>query len=169
MKLYGSIDNRFDENKYYNNTYNNICVGDYATEYLWSDRHAYEVVEVKDQKHIKIRRLDAKNKAAYDNDWIYTSNPNNPTKDLELTKYGWKAVRYMDLDEWNRILIRVAEHIKKDAENYDDLVLSFAKFEANIHDDKKLEKILAGKRVKVSSEKINISFGIADEYFDWEF
>ena len=71
-KLYGSLNNRFDENKYYNGTYNNIKVGDYATEYLWSDRHAYEVVEVKDQKHVKIRRLDAKNKAMYDNDWTYT-------------------------------------------------------------------------------------------------
>ena len=167
-KLYGSLNNRFDENKYYNGTYNNIKVGDYATEYLWSDRHAYEVVEVKDQKHVKIRRLDAKNKAMYDNDWTYTSNPNNPVIELELTKYGWKEVRYIDLDAWNNILIRAGEDIRKDCEGYSDKVLSLAKFYANV-DDKKLEKILAGKRVKVSSVKINISFGIADEYYDWEF
>ena len=56
-KWYGSIDNRIEEGKQF---VNEIKVGDGVTEYLWSDRKAYEVVDVKDQKHITIREYDHK-------------------------------------------------------------------------------------------------------------
>ncbi len=55
MKLYGSLDNRFEEGK----TYGEIKVGTGVTEMCYSDRHAYEVVEVIDEKHLLIRRCKA--------------------------------------------------------------------------------------------------------------
>lgn len=127
MKLYGSLSNRLDENGYYNGTYNNIQVGTLCTEYLWSDRHAYEVVEVKDQKHIKIRRLKAIRTDNYGmsdlQHYDYERDETNPIKELQLFKSGWKEIRY---SAWK--------------------------------DNKRL-----------GSVKINISFGIADEYYDYSF
>ena len=54
-KLYGSLDNRLEEGK----TYGKIEVGTGVTEMCYSDRHAYEVVEVIDEKHLLIRRCKA--------------------------------------------------------------------------------------------------------------
>lgn len=127
MKLYGSLNNRLNENGYCNGTYNNIQVGTLCTVYLWSDRHAYEVVEVKDQKHIKIRRLTATridNNGMSDwQDYKYESDETNPIKELQLFKSGWKEIKYSQWEENKRI----------------------------------------------GSVKINISFGIADEYYDYSF
>ena len=54
MKLYGSLNNRFDENK--NFTGREIRVGDDITMYLWSDRHPYFVTKVIDQEHIYVHK-----------------------------------------------------------------------------------------------------------------
>lgn len=55
MKFYGSLDNRFAEGK----TYGKIEIGTGVTEMCYSDRHAYEVVEIIDEKHLVIRRCKA--------------------------------------------------------------------------------------------------------------
>jgi len=166
-RWYGSINNRIDEGHYYNGTYQNIKVGDFATEYLWSDRHAYEVVEVKDQKHVKIRRLDAKMITPYSNEWTYTQNESNPVKELELQKKGWKSVKYVDLESWNNALIEARKDITNPDEN-PEKVRWLAQCYLRLNDEN-LEKVLSGKRVKTVSEKISVSFGIADEYYDYSF
>ena len=48
-KLYGNLMNRMEEGRQF---VDEIKVGDGVTEYSYSDRHPYEVIEVKDQKHI---------------------------------------------------------------------------------------------------------------------
>lgn len=53
---YGSVNNRLQERA----KGNTPVVGMGVTELCWSDRHAYEIVEVKDARHIVIRRLIAK-------------------------------------------------------------------------------------------------------------
>ena len=91
MAWYGSFQNRLAEN----------CkqpkpeVGMGVTEYCWSDRHAYEITEVIDDRHIIIRRLDYKridnNGMSECQDYEYTSNPDNHSIKLFLTKQGqWK-------------------------------------------------------------------------------
>lgn len=56
MRFYGNLNNRFLEN----------CkgatpeVGMGVTECMWSDRNPYEIIAVKDDRHITIRRLDYK-------------------------------------------------------------------------------------------------------------
>lgn len=151
-KFYGSLSNRLDENKYFNGTYNNIKVGDYATEYLYSDSHAYEVVEVIDQKHLFIRRLKAiridKNGMSDSQSYKYEKDENSSTIELEQDRFGkWKTVHRYDLELYNKVVKEIG----------------FVLWGSDV-----VEKVLAGKKVK-RSFPINISFGIADEYFDYSF
>lgn len=80
----------------------------YACEVLYSDVHAYEVVEEKSEKVLIVRRLDVKRTeesikkmqesfvpcgfvGRFDNDlqeWIYTSNENNRLTEIRLHKDG---------------------------------------------------------------------------------
>ena len=68
---YGSIDNRMTEGR----TYGKIEVGTGVTEMGYSDRHAYEVVEVIDEKHLLVRRCKA------------TRTDNNGMSDSQSYKY----------------------------------------------------------------------------------
>ena len=116
---YGNLINRIYENKDFTSK---IEVGTKMTQYLWSDRLAYEVIEVKDQRHVTVRMLDAKCVGgAYSNEWELSSNPNNPIKELAMRKNRWYEI-YRDKDN----------HI-------------------------------------YHWEKINISFGRADYYYDYSF
>ena len=123
--MYGSITNRLEENKRY---CEKIKVGTGVTEYLWSDRHAYEVVDVKDQNHVFIRRVDTtridNNGMSEIQDYEYKSNPKNEKKELVFKYNHWYEVR-----RW----------IDKEGK----------------------------KRRK--SERINVSFGIMEEYYDFSF
>lgn len=147
-KWYGSLQNRLEENQMY---VDEIKVGTYATMYEYSDRHAYEVVEVKDQKHIKIRQLYAKiiddNGMSDSQHYEYLSNENNPIEELELTKYGWKKVFRYNIDLYNEVKNRIG----------------YVLWDIDI-----INKVLSGKEVK-RSYKVSISFGIADEHFDYSF
>ena len=118
-KWYGSLCNRIEENKMY---CEEIKVGTGMTKYSWSDRHAYEVVEVINQKHIKVRELDHKkaDDVAMSNNWILTSNKNNRVEEMVYRYNHWCFV-------YNRL----------DGTKY--------------------------------YEKVNVSFGVAEYYYDYEF
>lgn len=90
-KWYGSLNNRVAES----------CkqpkpeVGMGVTEMLWSDRYPYEVVDVLDDRHILVRRLDYKridnNGMSESQEYEYTSNENNSIIKLFLTKQNrWR-------------------------------------------------------------------------------
>lgn len=91
--LYGSLTNRFMERAI--SPIPEVGMG--VTECMWSDRHAYEVIEVKDARHITIRQLDArrvdKNGMSECQEYEYTSNPDNRTLRLFKTKRGRWVVR----------------------------------------------------------------------------
>ena len=157
MKLYGSLDNRLMENQQF---VDEIKVGDGATEYYYSDSHAYEVVEVKDQKHIGIRRYDAKNKAAYANEWTLTSNEDNPiTYLVKRGKYWYE------------------EHIV----NFKDYEFAYNHIPGTKYKDDEIDKLIWLGNQGIDIEKLkekgvikkytkrNISIGIAREYYDWSF
>lgn len=169
MKLYGSLNNRFDENHYFNGTLGNIQVGTLCTVYLWSDRHAYEVVEVIDQSNISIRRLKAirtdSNGMSDAQNWRYESNEKAATERIQLTKSGWKKVSVYNLA---RFQASVA-NLRKDCKT-EQAAIDLAKFYFR-HGltEKQLEKVLAGKEVTKVQGEVNISFGIADEYYDYSF
>lgn len=90
-KWYGSLNNRIDEQ-----IKSPVpLVGMGATEYCWSDRHAYEIISVKDERHITVRQYTAKrtdnNGMSECQDYEFISNPNGATCDLFLTSKGeWR-------------------------------------------------------------------------------
>lgn len=146
-RIYGSLSNRFEENK----IYKEIKVGEYATEYFWSDRHAYEITKVVDKKHFFIRRLKAiridHNGMSECQEYRYEHDPKASDQEIEITKKGFKRVYRYDLDLYNAIMKR------------DNFVL----WSQDI-----VEAVKQGKKVKRSS-KINLSIGVADEYYDFSF
>lgn len=138
-RWYGSIANRLEENKMF---CEKIEIGTPATEYHYSDRTPFEVVEVINQHHVKVRELD--HKAIGDpmsNEWELRSNAHNPIKELKK-RYG----------HWNW-LHRITPEILK--------VNSF--FEPKI-----IEKVKKNGEAIVY-RKTNISFGHADYYYDYSF
>ena len=145
-KWYGNINNRLEEGRQF---VDEIKVGTGVTEYHWSDRTAFEVIEVKDQKHIVVREYDHKLRGeAYSNDWELISNPNNPT--YLLTKRG----KYW---YWTNTLT-AAEYDSFDREK--QLRCALAGFDPDVIRTK-------GKQTKY--RKANVSIGRADYYYDYEF
>lgn len=153
-KWYGSLNNRVEENRQYCDT---IEVGTGMTRYSWSDRHAYEVTRVKDQKHVWVREYDVKHVGEpYTNNWELISNPENPEE--YMTKRG---------NYWYRTVVITADDVKEieartnEAERVQGLLWL-------CHNDVNKEDVLAkGKVTKYHRE--NVSFGVADYYYDYEF
>ena len=145
-KWYGSADNRLMETL---KDPEEITVGMGATEIFWSDRRPYEVTAVRDQKHITIRRLTAKHiDEAYSNHWELVSDPENPEFDLTKRGESWFITRALTLEEWNGLDL------------HGRLMAGLNGF-----DGEKLAK--RGKQTKYT--KMNIKFGFADKYYDYEF
>lgn len=154
-KWYGSLNNRVDENRQF---CDEIKVGTGMTEYFWSDRHAYEVVAVKDQKHVSVReydhkRPDDKKDYSYSNDWVLVSNEKNPVIDLVKRGKYWYTVTSITPEEAKKI------------------------FEGNDLDKKlwachcgfDLQEIIKSGKKKTTYHRKNVSFGVADYYYDYEF
>lgn len=143
---YGSLNNRLEENKMFCKT---IEVGMGVTEYFYSDRRAYEVIEVKDQKHVSIREYDHKLAGEpMSNDWELVSNENNPI--INLVKRGnyWYRTKTATLEQVNSTDAGVRLWVA-----------------LNGFDIEKIRK--NGKQTKYT--KMNVSFGVADYYYDYEF
>ena len=150
-RWYGSLNNRIEENRQF---VEEIKVGDGMTEYFWSDRHAYEVVEVTDQKHVKVREYDHRNVGgAYSNDWELISNPDNPV--ISLVKRGkyWYSVVTVTPEEAYDIL-------------YGDDIQSKV-WACNNNLD--LGAIIESGKKKSKYHRRNVSFGVADYYYDYSF
>ena len=148
MKLYGSLQNRLEEDRMF---VDKIEVGTGVTEYHYSDRTPYEVIEVIDQKHVIIREMDHKPKEGsipMSNEWELISNPVNSTR--KLTKRGkyW----YNTCEVW-------AEDI--DPNNFEHILWLC---HIGIDYDKLKEK---GHMTKY--RRMNVSFGTAQYYYDYSF
>lgn len=146
-KLYGNIINRIEEN---GKDANEIVVGMGVTEYLWSDRNAYEVTKVVNQKDVFIRKYDVKNiGAGYgDNSWELISNPNGYEMEV-VFRYG----------NWYRKIVYTQEGLNKMKEEDGCIWLS---------DD--IVKEVENKGICVRYSKMNkLRFGVADYYYDFEF
>lgn len=140
MKFYGSLNNRFDENKMF---CDKIEVGTKMTEYMYSDCKAYEVVEVINQNHIFVRELDHKHigDGKMDNNWELFSNTNNPIREMKK-RYGF----------WNWVI------------NYDlNSIKALPLIDVKIYD----KVMKTGKATAYA--RTNVSFGVAEYYYDYEF
>lgn len=146
-KWYGSFQNRLMENKHADE----ITVGMGMTEFGYSDREAYEVIDVKDQKHVTVRRLDHKHvgEGSMDNNWELISNEENPT--YEMVKRG----KY-----WYYTATWTAEEVDRLIDERDKVWLIINGWDL----DKIREK---GSQTKY--RRANVSFGFADYYYDYSF
>jgi len=149
---YGNLTNRIEENRTY---CEQITVGTGMTEYFWSDRHAYEVVAVKDQKHVSVREYDHKKKddTSFSNNWELISNPENPV--VDMVKRG---------NYWYTAVTITPEEAKEIFEGTDWERKLWA-----CHNNFDLQAIIASGKKKTTYHKRNVSFGVADYYYDYEF
>lgn len=146
-RWYGSLQNRLEENNMF---CEEITVGMGMTEYLYSDRHPYEVIGVFDQKHVVVRPLDHKPKGeCYSNEWELISNEKNPT--YVLTKRG----KY-----WYNTLKVTSDILEGD----DDMRTRLWLVQNGIDVDK-----LIAKGTVTKYNRMNVSFGIAEYYYDYSF
>ena len=148
MAWYGSVQNRLEENRMY---CKEITVGTGVTEYSWSDRHPYEVVEVIDQKHVKVRELGHKAlpNSQFANEWKLFSDEKKPIK--LLTKRG---------NQWYWTVVVTKEILDK----IDDIDTQLFLAHNNI-DIEKLKEKGTVRRYR----KANVSFGVAEYYYDYSF
>lgn len=148
-KWYGNLSNRLEEDRMF---CDEIRVGTGMTEYMYTDRHPYEVIAVQDQKHVTVREMDHEHvgDGCMDNNWRLISNPANPAKNL--VKIG---------DYWYWTVTVTAEDIK-DFDNMDPG--DRLRFVLGGWD---LDKIRSkGKQTRRSRAKV--SFGVADYYYCYE-
>lgn len=87
--MYGNVINRVLETRAPKAT---PVIGMGVTEYCWSDRHAYEVIEVIDNRHILIRALGSRLIGDWlDQEYEYFSDPEGRVRKLFLTNKGvWR-------------------------------------------------------------------------------
>lgn len=147
-KWYGSVNNRIMEQ---GKDAEEITVGMGVTEFFWSDRHAYEVIKVTDQRHITIREYKAVHIGeAYENKWDLVSDPTRPEIDLVKRGKNWYIAATVTADE--------LEEIDKDIDK--QLWLCHWGFDREM-----IKK--NGKQTKYHRK--NIVIGYADYYYDYEF
>lgn len=145
---YGSLQNRLMENATFDGE---IEVGTGVTEIMYSDRHPYEVIAVKDQKHVTVRKLDHKHvgEGSMDNNWELVSNEDNAT--YELTKRGkfwyWTVTITKDI-----------------LDTIDDINTKLFL----LHNDVDVEKLKEKGKV-TKYHRANVVFGFADYYYDYSF
>ena len=156
MKEIGNLVNRIMENRMY---CDGIEVGTKATEYLYSDRNVWEVIEVIDDKNIVMRRMKAirtdGHRMSDAQSYRYESDENAMKMGLRLIKGKWRIVYTFD---------------KKDEDGRpSDELWNIRYFRSSMMTEKQWADYEAGKVVtKVGAAK-NISFGIADAYYDSSF
>lgn len=154
MKLYGSLQNRMEENRQF---VEEIKVGTGMTEYSWSDRHAYEVIAVKDQKHVTVRELDHKLIGeAYTNDWELISNPENP--EMEMVKRG---------NYWYRAITITKDEVPEGDSCVDENGNLNMNWWLAMNNFDRAVILAKGKQTKY--QRMNVSFGVANYYYDYEF
>lgn len=147
MAWYGSVHNRLEENRQF---CDKIKIGTGVTEYLYSDRHPYEVIDVVDQKHVYIRELDHKLIGEpYSNDWELISNENNTVYYLtKRGKYWYKTITVTDDILEPEMSVETMLFLAHNGINEDDL-----------RNRKKITRY----------HRMNVSFGHASYYYDYSF
>lgn len=189
MKLYGSLNNRFEENKNYGDE---IKVGTDITMYYWSDRHCYYVTRVINQKHIFVKPYEVcanqdeeggmghqnwkyfKTVKEY-NEYLLAHGLNgsvdtfeNPEEEWQFRYGHWYQVNRYSRDTYDHVIAIATKDCKVNCDP--DAILKLARFYLRELTDEEIEDIKNGKEiVKYQKIKQGISFNIRDYYYDWEF
>lgn len=163
MKFYGSLQNRLVEGRDF--TDGNIKVGMGVTELLYSDRHAYEVIAVKDQNHFTIRRMKAiATGESMANEWKLESDESQQGCDIERINGAFYKVDYLTKEK----VMERAEKALKEVFAPDTSIAIAIDYVTMRLTAKQKERVLGGKQVKIKA-KMNLTIGIQQEYYDYEF
>lgn len=146
-KWYGCLQNRIEEDKQF---CEEIKVGTGMTEYGWSDRHPYEVIEVINQKRVIVRKLDHRHvgDGHMDNNWELISNPDNATRTMVKRGNYW-------YDE-----VTITADLLDDEDINTKMFLAF--------NDVDPDKLRAKGTIR-KYHRAKVSFGVAEYYYDYEF
>lgn len=162
MKFYGSLNNRFEENKMFVDT---IEVGTGVTEYLYTDRHAYEVTQVINQEHVFIRRMKAvrtdKNGMSDAQDYRYESTNDSEIELVKRNNVWYKVISFNKKEIWEAA--QLCEICTTPEADY-----NYRVWRACLT-DKQRKRLESGKEIKKYKKFGNISFGVMEEYFDYSF
>lgn len=158
-KLYGSLQNRLQEDKMF---VPEIKIGTGMTEYFYSDRHAYEVVEVMSQTHVRVRELKHEHigTGSMDNNWKLSSDPDAPVRELQKRGKYWYEVVTLSSDLLD--LLPPEDYDGKYTMEQLDTLLFMGNNNVTRED---LQKRGTVKRY----HRVRVSFGFADYYYDYEF
>lgn len=160
MKLYGNLTNRLEENK----QYKDLTVGTDITMYHWSDRTCYYVTKVIDAKHIFVKKYFVcadhdKATGMGHQDWVYFKT----LKEMHryLVDHGFDAFEYDESceaveEEWVYRYNKWMRKVIYTTENYCT--------------DRELKSLHTnGYYVRYFNLSGNISIGVRDYFYDWEF
>jgi hypothetical protein len=147
-------------------------VGEGATVYLWSDRHAYDVIDVSaDGLRVDIQRchVSALPGSTFGN-WNYQiqSNPHAEIKQLHYrrTKAGWRWYNYSYSIVYTKEFLAKAEA----ANTYPARLLTEEQLQEVYAGESMPRRVVEGiTRLKRNYNPIMVQFGVRDEYFDPHF
>lgn len=173
-RCYGNLVNRIDENKNFNKD-KLIHVGDDITMYHWSDRDCFYVTEVINQKHIKILPYHVcadqdKKLGMGHQEWLYFKTRKELNKYLH--KYHRDREFYNEEDEPIELKYRYNKWFKVHRytkEDLDSVNMFGEKLRNAFFTKKEVDRLENNKDVCRYSAFGNISFGVKDHYYDWEF
>lgn len=165
MKYYGCLQNRMLENKQFGEIYEGMG----ATQYLYSDCHAYEVVKVIDQTHVFIRRVKAirvdKNGMSDAQDYRFESDPTSPKIELTKRNGAWYQVHSIEKSIWEK---NAKQWVEDGSFNTFESAYNYFKFMSHLTQSQ-IERVEAGKIVKKFNKFDGITFGRQEEFFDYTF
>lgn len=152
MKWYGNVANRIEENRGFNQE---IKVGMDVTRYDWSDRHAYYITRVESQKRFFMKEYEViadreKANGMGHQNWLYFKTRKECHEYLNkhlkpCPKFNFETEPYP------------TEGLQENPE--EEIVFRYG------HWYKKYTDYFG----QVKYSKINISLGVRDYYYDWEF
>lgn len=165
MKLYGSLNNRLEENRI---NVEEIRAGQGVTKYSYTDRTPYIITKVINQNNFYIREMRAErtdsNGMSEMQEYNYFDDLTKPEEEIIIKKGAFYRVRRYSKES----LLNKAEQLKASFKsNGKEKAYKYLLCMAPLT-DKQREKIEQGKEVK-HYDKINISVGVMEKYFDYSF
>jgi hypothetical protein len=174
-KWYGNVMNRVEEGLFFGED-KTIKEGTDITMYFYSDRECYYVTRVIDQKHIFVKRYHVvadhskKNEMGHQN-WLYfktLKEENAYLNSFKPNKFNSEPVENEEEEwmfrnnSWKRVSRWTLEKIEEAKKSHFPFYIELS--------DKEKQKLAEGKEiVKYHKLSGNVSFGVREHYYDWEF
>lgn len=141
-------------------------VGKGATLLMWTDRHAYEVMEVlNDGKRVRLRQYDAErtDDNGMSDSQSYKYEKLNETDEFYVWRYSawYREVECIRLTKEYNEQYKILKESASSREAFDQMYQPLLDEHGDL-------KVVEGKTEKYKKySKVNIIFGVKDEYYDY--